>query len=132
MAAPDMSIGELAARAGVATSALRYYQRAGLLRPARRVSGRRRYDEAAVARLDVIRLAKNAGFTIAEMRTLLRTAATPSLRWRSMARRKLAEVEQMLARGRAMQQILQAGLACECPSLFECAELARAAERTHR
>ncbi len=127
MTHPRLSIGEVAARAGVATSALRYYERAGLLGTPKRVSGRRRYDPAVLERLAVIGLAKDAGFTIAEIGALLRGYGNGSVRWRAMAERKLAEVEATLARAEAMKTILEAAIACECLTLTDCAELARAA-----
>src|ERR671921_206234 len=61
-----LSIGEVARRAGLATSAIRYYERAGVLPPAERVGGRRRYGPEAVRRLAVIGIAQQAGFTLAE------------------------------------------------------------------
>src|ERR687889_574877 len=66
----ELTIGELAQRAGLATSAIRYYERVGMLPPAERVSGQRRYGEDAVARLAFIAAAQNAGFTLREIREL--------------------------------------------------------------
>jgi MerR family redox-sensitive transcriptional activator SoxR len=61
----------VARRVGIRTSALRYYERVGLLPAPRRVSGRRRYDESTVQMLRLIQLAQGAGFTVAEIQTLL-------------------------------------------------------------
>jgi MerR family redox-sensitive transcriptional activator SoxR len=91
----DLTIGQAARRAGIRPSALRYYEGVGLLPAPRRVNGRRRYDADILRILAVIRLAKHAGFTVAETRTLLHgfSATTPpSERWRRLARRKLAEM----------------------------------------
>jgi MerR family redox-sensitive transcriptional activator SoxR len=96
-----LTIGEAARRAGVRTSALRYYEGIGLLPAPRRVSGRRRYDGEVLRALGVIRLAKQAGFTMAETRTLLpgfSASTPPSPRWRALARRKLAEIDALISR----------------------------------
>ena len=64
-------IGELARRTGVATSALRYYERIGLLSPAERAGQRRHYSSSSAERVALIRLCQNAGFTLAEIGRLL-------------------------------------------------------------
>src|SRR5579884_1835388 len=97
----EWSIGELGRRAGLNPSAIRYYEKLGLLPPARRASGKRRYDESALTRLAIIDVAQRAGFTLAETRTLLRGFSgktPPSRRWRELAHRKLSEVEALIAR----------------------------------
>src|ERR671923_1495551 len=72
---PELTIGEVARRAGVATSAIRYYERVGLLPPAERVSGQRRYGEETLGRLAFIGVAQNAGFSLREIRELVARAA---------------------------------------------------------
>ncbi|WP_280181636.1 MerR family transcriptional regulator [Nocardia farcinica] len=116
----DYSIGEVAERAGVPATTLRYYEDADLLHPARRVAGRRRYDEAVFARLDVIALCKAAGFTLEEIRLLLRDDAPGRPDSRALAHAKLAAIDRQLdtlARARA---IVEWGIACTCPTLAEC------------
>src|SRR5919201_2302566 len=67
-----LSIGELAERSGVATTALRYYDQLGLVRPAaREPGGRRHYAASAVAEVGVIRFFREVGFTLAEIHCLL-------------------------------------------------------------
>jgi MerR family redox-sensitive transcriptional activator SoxR len=68
---PMMSIGEVAKRAGVAASALRYYEREGLIPKADRRGGKRVYGADILDRLALIGVAKGAGFTVAEIQTLL-------------------------------------------------------------
>jgi DNA-binding transcriptional MerR regulator len=68
----ELSIGEVARRAGIRPSAIRYYEEVGLLPEAERVGGERRYEEGVLRCLMNIRGAKRAGFTIEEMRILLR------------------------------------------------------------
>ena len=122
----NLTISAVAERAGVRPSALRYYESVGLLPAPARVNGRRRYDAGVLDRLAVIRLAQEAGFTIAETRTLLHGFAAdtpPPERWRALAARKLPEVEALIARAQGMKRILEVGLSCECLALEECARI---------
>src|SRR5882757_6660622 len=66
----QLSIGEVARRTGIRTSALRYYEETGILPTPARVSGRRCYDTDAIRRVDVLRFAQQAGFTLREIKTL--------------------------------------------------------------
>ena len=118
-----LGIGEVARRAGVQPSAIRYYESAGVLPAARRVSGRRRYDEAVLDRLAVVRLAQQAGFTVAEIRALVAgfdPGTPPAARWQALATRKLAEVDELLAHARRMRTLLERALACACLRLEDC------------
>ncbi|MGH0030980.1 MAG: MerR family transcriptional regulator [Myxococcota bacterium] len=118
------SIGQVAKRAGIAASAIRYYESVGLLPVAERVSGRRVYDDDVFQRLALIDLAQRAGFTVKEIRTLLHGFARrtpPGVRWRKLAGRKLDEVEVRIEEAQAMKRVLGALLACECPSFEACA-----------
>jgi MerR family transcriptional regulator, redox-sensitive transcriptional activator SoxR len=116
------TIGEAAKRCGVRPSALRYYESAGLLGNLPRSSGRRLYDAAALQRLSVIQLAKRAGFSIGEIRTLVRGphGTSPSERWRALAQRKLEDIDSMVEQANEMRRILLRGLKCRCTTLDEC------------
>ncbi len=123
----SMSIGEVAQRAGVRPSTLRYYESIGLLPAAERENGRRRYDGEVLLkvldRLAVVRVAQQAGFTISEIRTLLdgfSEDTPPSERWRVLAREKLTEVDALIERALGMKDLLERGLRCECLRLEEC------------
>ena len=121
-----MAIGEVARRAGINASAIRYYEKAGLLTEPERVNGRRRYGPEVLDLLAAIRLAQRAGFTIAETRTLIggfSTEELPSERWRVLAREKLTEVEALIDRAQAMKRLLERGLRCECLTIEDCALL---------
>lgn len=118
-----LTIGEVARRAGLRPSTLRYYERAGLLPAPRRVGGQRRYDTSVLARLATIRLAQGAGFSLAEIRMLLADfapEAPPAPIWRTLATRKLGEVALLMAQLATFQDRLQAVLRCECPSFAAC------------
>lgn len=120
---PEYSIGEIARRAGLQPSALRYYESIGLLPEAGRVNGGRRYDESILQRLAVIQLAKRAGFTVAEIQTLVHgfTPDTPAgARWRTLAREKLLELDGVIERAQQMKHFLEGGLHCNCLRLEDC------------
>src|SRR5487761_998508 len=92
-----LTIGELARRAGVTTSALRYYEELGLLPAPARISGQRGYPESAARLVAAILLYSDAGFTLAEQKALMASrAGTPG--WRQLAHRKLAELDEQIAR----------------------------------
>jgi MerR family redox-sensitive transcriptional activator SoxR len=121
-----MSIGEVARRAGLEASAIRYYESAGLLPAPARVSGRRRYDADVLEWLSLIALAREAGFTIAEIRQLVTdfTPGTrPAARWQMLAARKLAEIDAMVARAERMRAVLRVALDCGCFRLEDCSAL---------
>ena len=119
-----LSIGEVAKRTGVRTSALRYYEDAGVLPRAARVAGRRRYDADIIHRIDMLRFAQQAGFTLDEIKTLFHGFGAETLlstRWHSLAREKLLELEQLAERIDRMRRALQLGLKCGCIRIEDCA-----------
>ena len=85
-----LSIGELSERTGVATTALRYYDERGLVRPAARASGRRRYAASAVTEVGVILFLREVGFSLSEIGSLVVGGDSPS--WQEIVDRKLAEL----------------------------------------
>ena len=117
-----LAIGELAGRAGVNTSALRYYERVGLLEPSERVSGQRRYEPAALDRLQTIGAAQQAGFSLDEIRRLLDGAedGRAAEELRELAERKLPEVEALIERAERMRGWLELARECRCGSLDVC------------
>ncbi|HYM43115.1 MAG TPA: MerR family transcriptional regulator [Steroidobacteraceae bacterium] len=126
-----MPIGKLARAAGLAPSAIRYYEKAGLLPRPVRQSGQRRYGAQTAARLRIIRLARAAGFTIAETRTFLSgfsPATTPAARWRTLAGRKLAELEAQAQRIARMRQLLESSFHCGCLRIEDCERAIAACE----
>lgn len=118
--AAALTIGEVAQEAGVAATTLRYYEKIGLLPAPRRVGGQRRYDDAVLARLEVIGLCKSAGFALEEIQVLFADDAPGRPASRALAEAKLAEIDaQMtsLARARA---VIEWGMRCTCPSIDAC------------
>ncbi len=116
------TIGEVAKRAGLETSAIRYYESIGLLPEPARVNGRRRYDEQVSRWLALIDTAQQAGFTLDEIRTLkdgFASDASPSKRWQELAREKLEGIEALISRAEGMKRLLEEGLRCDCLKLEE-------------
>jgi MerR family redox-sensitive transcriptional activator SoxR len=121
---PALTIGQVASRAGINSSAVRFYEREGVLPPAERVSGQRRYGEDTIRRLEVIDIAKRAGFNLDEIRLLVNDTSG-ELPLRELAQRKLPEVEALIARAEAMRDWLLKAQHCRCSSLELCALFAR-------
>ncbi len=118
-----MKIGQLARTAGLNASAIRYYEKRGLLAPPQRLGGQRRYASDALSRVLLIRFATEMGFTLSEIKLFLnglRDNTPVGPRWKKLAARKLAEVEQNIARSLKLKSLLQGLLRCHCPSLQFC------------
>jgi MerR family redox-sensitive transcriptional activator SoxR len=116
-------IGELARRAGLNVSALRYYEAAGLLPEAPRVSGRRRYTEETLNRLGVIDVAKRAGFSLDEIRVLLDASdrGEPAHdQLQELAERKLPEVDELIRRAELVRAWLTTATDCGCDTFDAC------------
>jgi len=119
-----MSISEIGRKVGLRTSAIRYYEQIGILEPARRVSGQKRYDETVLYRLAVIRRAQEVGFTLDEIRQLFFGFAqsTPiSQRWKKIAERKMVELDARLEQIQSMRKLLKKlETCCECETVERC------------
>ncbi|MEJ7761783.1 MAG: MerR family transcriptional regulator [Thermomicrobiales bacterium] len=92
----SFGIGDVARLAGIRPSAIRYYESVGLLPEPRRLNGRRRYGPEVLNRLTIVRMAREAGFTVVETRALFHdfpADATASVRWRTLAERKIGEID---------------------------------------
>ena len=130
-----MTIGEVAAKATIATSAIRYYERSGLLKQPLRKNGRRVYSEGVLHQLVIIEFAKETGFTLSETKLLLHgfPENTPaSARWKKMAREKIHELDVALAKTKAMRDMLETMTSCRCRKLEQCAQgLERNRQRWH-
>jgi MerR family redox-sensitive transcriptional activator SoxR len=123
MAEATLSIGEVAKEANVSVSAIRFYERNGLLPEAERASGKRRFGPDTVRRLGIIDVAKRAGFSLDEARALLDSidrGAPAHEELQALAARKLPEVEALMERARAMRDWLVVASTCGCESLEDC------------
>lgn len=119
-----LTISQLARRFGLNSSAIRYYEARGVLPDPPRENGQRRYGADAVRRMEVLEVAKRAGFSLDDARMLLRSAeaGTPAFEaLRELAARKLPEVEELVTRAQAMRDWLLLATACSCTTLDACA-----------
>ena len=120
------AIGEVARRARVAASTIRYYEQIGLLPPAKRVNTKRRYDLSILEKINVIRIAQQAGLTIAEIQTLLYdfpVDTPPSERWETLAAKKIVELDEIIRQAQAMKDLLEKTLQCHCVKIEDCAQV---------
>jgi len=115
-----IAIGELARRTGLATSALRYYERAGLLSPTTRAGGRRHYASSSVERVALIQLCQDAGFTLREIRALLTAWSRRSRLWGRLAKAKVLELNTRIAQAERAKTLVQHALACPHRNLVTC------------
>jgi DNA-binding transcriptional MerR regulator len=123
-----MPIGELARRTGVATSALRYYERVGLLSPTARVGQRRHYPASSAERVALIRLCQDAGFTLAEVGRLLAARSRGRRRWSHLAERKIAELDARIEDAQRAKKLIEHALQCGHRDLLACPQFRSALE----
>jgi MerR family redox-sensitive transcriptional activator SoxR len=119
-----LTIGEVAREVGIRTSAIRYYERVGVLPDPDRISGQRRYTDETIRKLQAIEVAKRAGFTLNDIKTLLATEAdgVPVHEpLRDLANRKLPEVDALIEQAQAMRRWLVTASGCGCDTLDVCA-----------
>ena len=118
--ANGLTIGEVAREAGVAATTLRYYEQIGLVPAPARLGGQRRYDGAVLARLEVIRLCKSAGFALEEIQLLFADDAPGRPASRALAEAKLAEIDAQMASLDRARAVIEWGMRCTCPSIDAC------------
>lgn len=118
-----LTIGEVAARAGINTSRIRYYERVGVLPKPERTSGQRRYGEDVLNRLAIVDVAQRAGLSLDEIRDLTgpgNHGAHAGARVRELAERKLPDIEALIARAQAVKAWLQVARSCDCATVDIC------------
>ena len=121
-----MKIGEIARRARVRPSAIRFYESVGVLPPASRRNGQRHFAAEAELQLGVIEFARKAGSTIAEIKLLFhgfKEGAPASARWRRLARKKYREMDLLITRLKDMQKLLKKSMRCQCTKLKDCGRI---------
>ena len=132
-----MTIGEVARRARLRTSAIRYYEKIGLLPNTQRISGQRRYQPSILNHLAVINVAKRAGFRVDEMKQLFHGfgKGIPAFhRWQVLAQRKIAEMDDLIARAKEIKRLPEKADRCNCLDLEDCgrAFVAHSAKETRQ
>lgn len=117
----QLAIGEVAARAGMSASRIRYYEARGLLPEPERSAGKRRYDETVFGRLAIIDAAQRVGFALEEIRDLLGARDQPAHeRLRQLALLKLPELDDLIARATSVRRVLKICSRCSCESIDVC------------
>ncbi len=120
-----LSIGEVAARSGVATSALRFYETKGLIESERTDGNQRRYPRATLRRVALIRAAQEVGLTLSEISQALETLPhdkTPTKRdWERLSHGWRTRLDQQIAELEALRNELSDCIGCGCLSLQSCA-----------
>jgi DNA-binding transcriptional MerR regulator len=115
-----LTIGELAKRTGVATSALRYYEELGLIPAPVRVSGQRRYPKSAVGLVGVILLLRDVGFSLRESKAFLASRTQAVDGWRKLAQRKLANLDERVAKAQTAKEAITHALHCPHDDIAAC------------
>jgi MerR family redox-sensitive transcriptional activator SoxR len=121
---PGLTISDVARQVGLEPSAIRYYERIGLLPPAQRISGQRRYDSMVLNRLAVVQRGRQLGFTLEEIRQLFFSFpedAHASERWRKLSQAKLAELDGLMNEIENVRRLLKKMMNnCHCDNLDQC------------
>lgn len=119
-----LTIGEVASRAGVATSALRFYEAEGLIHSDRAASGHRRFHREALRRVAFIRVAQRVGLTLEEIRAALATlpdGRTPTAAdWERLSKRWRSRLDEEIAALERVRDQLSSCIGCGCLSLRTC------------
>jgi MerR family transcriptional regulator, redox-sensitive transcriptional activator SoxR len=122
--ASELSIGEVSARSGVATSALRFYERRGLIEAARSEGNQRRYDRAVLRRIAFIQAGRAAGVTLAEIQQALDglpTRRTPSRKdWERLSNKWRDDLDARIETLQALRDRLTTCIGCGCLSIDQC------------
>jgi DNA-binding transcriptional MerR regulator len=117
----QLAIGEVAQRAGMTASRIRYYEARGLLMPPGRVSGKRRYGSDVLRRLAIIDAAQRVGFGLDEIRDLLGSRdELAHERLRQLALAKLPELDRLIDRATSVRRLLEICSECDCESIDVC------------
>lgn len=119
-----MDISEVARRSGVAASALRYYERKGLIRSLEREGARRKFAPAVLDQLALIALGQAAGFSLDEIGAMFTPGGAPSID-RALLSAKADELDRTVRRLQAMSEGLRHAAACPAPSHAECPSFQR-------
>lgn len=122
----ELTIGQLAARFGLATHVLRHWEDVGLIEPAERVNGRRRYRPWHVSRVATILISKEAGFTLDQIGEILNAPDGPARK--ELLRRHRDELDRRLARIEASRRFVQHGIDCRAEDFTRCPNFLRIVE----
>jgi MerR family redox-sensitive transcriptional activator SoxR len=120
----ELGVGEVAARSGVAVSALHFYEKKGLIRSLRTPGNQRRYGREVLRRIAVIKVAQRAGIPLARIRDALDAlpeGRTPTVAdWKRLSRRWRDDLDARIARLTGLRDSLDGCIGCGCLSLKAC------------
>ncbi len=124
-ASQGLSIGAVAARTGLAVSAIRFYETHGLVGPIKNASGHRRYDRSDIRKLSFVMIAQELGVSLRElsglMQTLPKGRAPSRADWTRMAGRFRDDLDARIAKAQRLRDTLDGCIGCGCLSLRQCA-----------
>ena len=119
-----LPIGDVAARTGLATSAIRFYEEQGLVRAERNAAGHRRFRRSAIRRLSFVLIAQKLGYRLDEIKAQLDwlplDAAPTDAQWEELARRFRTELDQRIGGLQLLRDKLDGCIGCGCLSLDRC------------
>ncbi len=117
----QLAIGEVAERAGMSASRIRYYEARGLIAEPERAAGKRRYGEDVLRRLASLEAAQRVGFTLEEIRDLLGARdEVAHERLRHLALLKLPQLDDLISRATSVRRVLKMCSRCDCESIEVC------------
>ncbi|MGQ7843434.1 redox-sensitive transcriptional activator SoxR [Granulosicoccus sp. 3-233] len=123
-AADALSIGELAKRADMTVTAIRFYEAEGLLSSLRNDGGQRRFQRSSIRRLAFVKISQNLGFSLAEIREALATlpdSRTPTKRdWERLSRHFARDIDRRIEGLQQLREKLTGCIGCGCLSLARC------------
>jgi DNA-binding transcriptional MerR regulator len=120
-----VEIGELAEQTRTAATAIRYYEKLGLMSPDERRGGRRRYSEAAAERVAFSRLYQDVGFTLREIGEILDVHDRSERPWPRLAERKIRELDLRISTAAKAKNLLEHAVNCPHPNLLACPNFRR-------
>jgi MerR family transcriptional regulator, redox-sensitive transcriptional activator SoxR len=122
LANPPFTIGQLAAATGLQSSAIRYYEDAGILPRPQRAAGKRRYDPETVDRLLLIRFCRHLGFRVSDLRGLFSDSGGGRAKeaWRRLVDARLEAVGALIEEAKAVRRVLRESRDCDCVTLASC------------
>jgi MerR family redox-sensitive transcriptional activator SoxR len=118
-----LSISEVASLSAMASSALRYYERCGLIEEGVKIGGRRHYPASVLHRLSTIKACQKLGFSLTEITELLSGSLAREQAWRQAAIARRGEVERQIDQLQNLVQLIDDTLDCDCPALYECPQM---------
>ena len=123
-AGSDLSVGEMAGRAGVAVSTLHYYESEGLIKSWRTPAGHRRYERSELRRLAIIRIAQTLGIQLSEIRAVLdrlpRNRTVSARDWERAAKTWQSDLDQRIELLQRLRDQMGHCLGCGCLSIKNC------------